>query len=75
MKLLAFLLLLLIALTSSGQTENYDLAIKNATVFDSKKRTLSKNQTILINAGIIVNVADSKKDLPAKKQLTQKGNW
>jgi imidazolonepropionase-like amidohydrolase len=73
MKLLTFLLPLLIALTSCGQTKNYDLAIKNATVFDSKSGTLSKNQTTLIKAGIIAGVADSKKEFSATKTIDAKG--
>src|SRR6476659_6126627 len=73
MKLLTFLLPLLIALTSCGQTKNYDIAIKNATVFDSKSGTLSKSQTILIKAGIIAGVADSKKEFSATKTIDAKG--
>ncbi|MBK5269517.1 MAG: amidohydrolase family protein [Bacteroidia bacterium] len=73
MKLITFLLPLLIALTSCGQTKSYDLAIKNATVFDSKIGTLSKNQTILIKEGIIVGVTDSKKDFSATKTIDTKG--
>jgi hypothetical protein len=73
MKLITFLLPLLIALTSCGQTKSYDLAIKNATVFDSKSGTLSKNQTILIKAGIIVGVTESKKEFSATKTIDAKG--
>ena len=56
MKLLTFILPILIALISYGQTKSYDLAIKNATVFDSKAGTLSKNRTILIKAGISIRL-------------------
>jgi len=70
---MTFLLLLLIALTSCGQTKSYDLAIKNATVFDSKAGRLSKNRTILIKTGTIVSVTDSKKDFSATKTLDAKG--
>jgi imidazolonepropionase-like amidohydrolase len=73
MKSLTLLLPLLIALTSCGQTKSYDLAIKNATIFDSKSGTLSKNQTILIKAGIIVGVTDSKKEFSATKTIDAKG--
>lgn len=73
MKLLTFLLPLLLVLTSCGQTKNYDLAIKNATVFDSKSGMLSKNQTILIKAGIIVGVTESKNDFSAIKTIDAKG--
>ena len=73
MKLITFLLPLLMALTSCRQTKSYDLAIKNATVFDSKIGTLAKNQTILIKEGIIVDVTDSKKDFSATKTIDAKG--
>ena len=73
MKLFIFLLPLLIALTSFGQTKNYDLVIKNSTVFNSKIGTLSKKQTILIKAGIIVGVTESKKDFSATKTIDAKG--
>jgi len=73
MKLLALILPLLIALTSCEQTKHYDLAIKNATVFDSKTGTLSNNRAILIKEGTIVNVTDSKKDFSAAKTIDAKG--
>ena len=73
MKLLTFLLPLLIALTSCGQTKSYDLAIKNATVFDSKTGTLSLNQTILIKAGIILKVTENQKNYSAIKTIDAKG--
>jgi len=73
MKLLTLILLLLIALTFRGQTKSYDLAIKNATVFDSKTGTLSKNRTILIKSGNIINVTDSKKDFSTTKTIDAKG--
>lgn len=73
MKLFTFLLPHLIALTSCGQTKNYDLVIKNSTVFDSKIGTLSKKQTILIKAGIIVGVTESKKNFLATKTIDAKG--
>jgi imidazolonepropionase-like amidohydrolase len=73
MKLCTFLLLLLIAVTSCGQFRNYDLVIKNATVFNSKTGTLSKNKTVFIKAGIIADVVDSKKDFTAKKTIDAKG--
>ena len=73
MKLLTFLQLLIIALTSCGQTKSYDLAIKNATVFESKSGTLSLNQTILIKAGIIIKVVESQKNYSAIKIINAKG--
>ena len=73
MKLLTLILPLLITLTSCGQTKSYDLAIKNATVFESKSGTLSKNQTILIKAGIIVSVTESKKEFSSTKTIDAKG--
>lgn len=73
MKLLAFVLPLLVALTSSGQTKDYDLAIKKAKVFNSKTGTLLNNRTILIKTGIIVSVTDSNKDFSATKTIDAKG--
>ena len=73
MKLLSFLQLLIIALTSCAQTKSYDLAIKNATVFDSKTGTLSLNQTILIKAGIILKVTENQKNYSAIKTIDAKG--
>ncbi|MBY0481051.1 MAG: amidohydrolase family protein [Chitinophagaceae bacterium] len=73
MKSLTFFLSLLIALALCGQTKSYDLAIKNATVFDSKSGTVSKNQIILIKAGIIVVVTKNKKDFLATKTIDAKG--
>ena len=73
MKSLTPILLLLIAITSCEQTKSYDFAIKNATVFDSKTGTLSKNRTILIKAGTIVGVMDSKTDFPATKTMNANG--
>ncbi len=73
MKLLTLLLPLFITLTSCGQTKNYDLAIKNATVFDSKTGALSLNQTILIKAGIIIKVTENQKNYSATKTIDAKG--
>lgn len=73
MKLLMFIVPLLIAFTSCGQTKSYDLALKNATVFDSKTGTCLKNRTILIKAGIIASVRDSKKDFSATKTIDTQG--
>ena len=72
MKLFTLILPLLFCLTSCGQRKNYDLIIKNATVFDSKNGTISKNQTILIKAGIIIGVTESKKDFSASKIIDAK---
>ena len=73
MKLFTFLPALIITLTCCGQTKSYDLAIRNATVFNSKSGTLSTNQTILVKDGIIVGVLDSKKDFSATKTIDAKG--
>ena len=73
MKLLTLILPLLISITSCGQTKSYDLVIKNATVYESKSGTLSKNQTILIKAGIIVSVTESKKEFSATKTIDANG--
>jgi len=73
MKILTFILPLVITVTSYGQTKNYDLAIKNATVFDSNSGTISKNKTILIKAGLITDITDNKKEFTAIKTIDAKG--
>jgi imidazolonepropionase-like amidohydrolase len=73
MKLVSFILPLLIALTSCGQIKNYDLAIKNAKIFDSKTGTLSTNRTIFISEGLIVQVTDNQKKYAATKTIDAKG--
>ena len=72
MKLLTFILPLLITLTCSSQTKSYDLAIKNATIFNSKTGALLRNRTILIKSAVILNVTDSKKEFSATKTIDAK---
>ena len=73
MKLVTLILPLLISLTSCGQTKSFDLAIKNAQIFETKTGTLSLNRTILIKAGIIVKVTDNQKNYSATKIIDVKG--
>lgn len=73
MKLLTNILLILAAFSSCGQTKIFDLAIKNATVFDSKKGTVLKNKIILIKAGIIENITDNQKEFSAKNIIDANG--
>ncbi len=51
MKLITFTLAFFFTIASFGQIDKFDLAVKNAKVFDSKKGTLASNQTILIKDG------------------------
>lgn len=73
MKLITFTLAFLITVASFGQIDKFDLVIKNAKVFDSKKGTLSSNRTILIKDGIIVKVTDRKKNYSAAKTIDASG--
>lgn len=73
MKLFTFTLALLFALTSFCQVAKFDLVIKNATVFNSKTGTLSKNQTILIKDGIITYVTGKQKKYAALKTIDAAG--
>lgn len=73
MKSVTIVLPLVVALASCGQTKDYQLAIKNATIFNTRTGTLSQNQTILVKGGIIVSVTANKKDLPAIKTIDAKG--
>lgn len=72
-KLLTIILALLIATTCYGQPKNYDLVIKNASLFDSKNGLILKNRTIIIKAGLIVNITDSKINFLAIKTIDAKG--
>ena len=73
MKLITFTLAFLITLASFGQTDKFDLAVKNAKVFDSKKGTLLSNRTILIKNGTIVKVTGRQKNYSAAKTIDAGG--
>ncbi|MEO6732778.1 MAG: amidohydrolase family protein [Ferruginibacter sp.] len=73
MKIFMLALAFLATLTSFGQTEKFDLVIKNATVFDSRTGTLSSNQTLLIKGDIIVKVTGNQKNHAAAKTIDAKG--
>ncbi|HEX8017851.1 MAG TPA: amidohydrolase family protein [Flavobacterium sp.] len=73
MKLITFTLTFLITIASFGQTDKFDLAVKNAKVFDSKKGTLLSNRTILIKNGIIVKVTGRQKNYSAAKTIDAGG--
>lgn len=73
MKLFTFILAFLITLTFFGQPGKFDLIIKNAKVFDSRKGTLSLNQTILIKDGIITKVTRNQKNYSAVKTIDAGG--
>ncbi|MGV3590033.1 MAG: amidohydrolase family protein [Adhaeribacter sp.] len=73
MKLFAFALAFLAALTCFGQAEKLDLVVKNATVFNSKTGSLSVNQTILIKDGLITKVTRSRKNYAATKIIDAGG--
>lgn len=73
MKLFTFMLFVLVAIASVGQAKKYDLVIRNATLFDSKTGKLLLQQTILIKAGIIIDVSGHHKKVSAEKIIDVKG--
>ena len=73
MNLFTFTLAFLVTLIPFGQAERFDLAIKNAKVFDSRTGTLVSNQTILIKGGIISNVTSSQKSFTAVNTIDAQG--
>lgn len=73
MKLFTFTLALLTTLISFGQAEKFDLAIKNAKVFDGRTGTLSLNQTILIKDGLIAKVTGNRKKYIAASTIDAGG--
>lgn len=73
MKLFTIIIVFLTTLTSFGQTEKFDLIIKNAKVFDSNTGALSLNQTILIKGGSIVKVTSHQKKYHDTKTIDAKG--
>lgn len=73
MKLLSFTLAFFVTLASFGQAGKFDLAIKNATVFDSKTGVLALNQTILIKGDSIIKVTGNKRNYTATKTIDARG--
>lgn len=73
MKYFTPFLFLLVTLASYGQTQNYDLAIINAKVYDSKTSSLLPNQVILIKSGVIQSVSKNKLAFSATKTIDAKG--
>lgn len=73
MKLFMTTIALLTFLISFGQSGKFDLAIKNANVFDSRTGLVSRNKTILIKDGIIVQVTGNKKNYTATKTIDAGG--
>ncbi|MEP3208203.1 MAG: amidohydrolase family protein [Maribacter sp.] len=68
--LTAFLCLVL-NFVSCSKTE-YDLAIKNVSLFDSKNKTVLENKTILIKADTIAAVIDFSEEFSAKTVIDGK---
>jgi imidazolonepropionase-like amidohydrolase len=72
MKLFALLLLLSVHY-ACRQSDNYDLVIRNAKLFDSRSGKISSNCSILIKAGRIASIDFTEKDFPAKQTIDAKG--
>lgn len=60
-------------LVSCGEAIYYDLAIRNASVFDSQSGTVLKNSIILIDAGIIEDIIDNQDKFSAREIIDAKG--
>lgn len=73
MKSITFTLAFLTTFICFGQTEEFDLAIKNAKVFDSKTGALVSNQVILIKGGKIMNVTGNQINYAATKTIDATG--
>lgn len=72
-KLIALALLSLNALTVFGQKGAYDIVIRNASVFDSRKGTVSLNRTICIKDGIITKETGRQKHYDGAKIINAEG--
>src|SRR5215208_563165 len=73
MKLSISIFYFLLVLSSCVETKTCDLAIKNASLFDSKTGRVLSNRTILVNADTIADVTGSKKNYRAKDTIDAKG--
>ncbi|QCX01692.1 amidohydrolase family protein [Aggregatimonas sangjinii] len=66
-------LCLLFCLTSCSQTSDYDLAVENVSVFDSKNKTVLANRTILMNADTIARIIGASEKFVANETIDGKG--
>lgn len=73
MKLFVFLLALFTAPVSFEQASQFDMAITNANVFNSRTGKLVPGQTILIAGGVVVKVVSSQMRYVAAKNLDAGG--
>jgi imidazolonepropionase-like amidohydrolase len=67
-----YLFVLAVMISCDSSSQEYDLAIKNVTLFDSKTKELHKNKTILIKADKIAAIIDSDKSFKASKTIEGK---
>lgn len=67
------LILLFNSFLSCGQTDTYDLIIRNAKVFDSKTGKVSDKCSVLIRKGVIVAIENTQKRYPAKRIIDARG--
>lgn len=58
---------------SKRTTPDFDLAIENVKVFDSKNKTIMEGKTILINGDSIVAVVNSSQKVIANKRIVGQG--
>lgn len=75
MKRASFLLLLLFnfLLVSCSEKIQYDLAIINVNIFDSKSKKVLENKTILINADTIASIIDGRQKVNAIEVIEGNG--
>ncbi|WP_170132680.1 amidohydrolase family protein [Pedobacter cryoconitis] len=73
MKLSFSLILIALALSARSQSGKYELVISHAKVLDVKSGKVLNDQTLLINAGKIVDIIHTSKEIAGKKNINAKG--
>ncbi len=70
--LFQYVLLILLLASCNSSSQNYDLALKDVTIFNSKTKALEENKTILIKADTIASIVDSNQSYKANKVIEGK---
>ena len=75
-----YLFVFVIMISCDSASQEYDLAIKNVTLFNSKTKELHKNRTILIKDDTIAAIINANQSFQASKIIEGKGklvgyNW
>ena len=67
--LFQYVLLVLLLASCNSSSQNYDLALEDVIIFNSKTKALEKNKTILIKADTIAAIINSNQSYSAKKVI------